>query len=1161
MKDWFILKKLEIFNWWTFSGDVETYYLDWDITVVSGDNWSGKSTLVDAFVSLFVPARMRKYNLSATEWSKKKSRNELSYIRWAYANKETENWVETAYLRWNKVWESTFSVLLWYFKDENSNREVTLSTFFRTTSTWIDKFFIVSEQELYLKQDFLEIINKTKSSNPITKLKTSLKAKTNTNIFSKFVEYVEVFSSIFGLRQNAIELFNKVVSLKEIKDLNSFFRENMLEKNPDILKEFDECEKNYLWVKDIYEKIIMSEEKLKILSPFMEIKKSYDAKMLDKQKVLYFEQNFKNYSYVIENWLISVKIKENTKDLEIIKIDKTSVEDNIHLETNEVKSIEKLLEDSDTTKRIKEIEGGVLLLQKEEWLRELNHRNYENFIEVLNKNSPIIPVVKGDENRGVLTEEKFQKNKSEINNKKQNLDKENIENEKKNIEYFTNKNDLDKELNISKNDLKYYQKRQNLLPERLSNIRKKICQRLGIEEKKLKFVCELIKVKKTEKSWIMPIEKLLHSFALEMLVPEELLKQVNDFVDSNNLKWKLKYNKVFSNNTYKSKEIWENYLISKLDIKHNNEFENWIKDKITTRFNYLCLNDNKSELYDKSSLVLTLSGLIKNKFSYVKDDREFSVKNYILGWDNKEKILLLEKQITNLDKKILKIKQNLEKILKIKQNYETFLRIYSKFEDIKTFTQIDYISLKNEIKEKNKEIINLKENDSELKTYREKLEIHKTKLIKFNTIRDKQIGKISNIDSELKKLNKRKNQIESSLKNINITELIDKFKNSKYNLVISNLENLSQTKEEILEKIISKKDRINEEITSFSNKMNGYSSSYREHKMTISEKNELQSNISTYEMWKYLEKEFHKINDEELYKYKEKFEKEFRETLFIRLNDFYNSLENEADYIKWKIETINKTLKTINYSKETFIEVALKSNNKKTDWIEEFKQNFRDKVVYKKELDMTDKMSVFEDIKDFMEDLINKDNETWRDNKIDVRNWFLFNIKENYRTDNSLKDIFESSSGKSWGQTIKLAYSVLAAALLYQYGIKDESESLMTNSMSKSFRLVVIDEVFAKLDIDNSKYVLDLFKTLGLQLFIITPTNTINVLEDYVQTIYFIANPDWNKSFKNKLDIKSRTLIEEKIKKKPENKAEKEFMKNEENKKADLEDMRREIGF
>jgi uncharacterized protein YPO0396 len=46
------------------------------------------------------------------------------------------------------------------------------------------------------------------------------------------------------------------------------------------------------------------------------------------------------------------------------------------------------------------------------------------------------------------------------------------------------------------------------------------------------------------------------------------------------------------------------------------------------------------------------------------------------------------------------------------------------------------------------------------------------------------------------------------------------------------------------------------------------------------------------------------------------------------LTDFYNSLENEADKIKNKIETINKTLKTINYSKDTFIEVNLKNNTK-----------------------------------------------------------------------------------------------------------------------------------------------------------------------------------------------------------------------------------------
>ena len=288
MKDWFVLKKFEVFNWWTFDWEVETYYLDWDITVVSWDNWSWKSTVVDALVSLIVPWRMRKYNLSATEWSKKKSRNEMTYIRWAYKNEETEQWVQTAYLRWNKAWESTFSVILWYFKNESTNKEITLATFFRTTSNWIDKFYIVSDVELFLREDFVNIVTNYNTTNPVSKLKNHLKIKLKTRIYNKFNEYEQDFSSIFWLRQNAIELFNKVVSLKEIKDLNSFFRENMLENNPHILAEFEECEKNYLWVQDIYEKIIESEEKLKILTPFMENKKKYDLKIVEKNKIIYY---------------------------------------------------------------------------------------------------------------------------------------------------------------------------------------------------------------------------------------------------------------------------------------------------------------------------------------------------------------------------------------------------------------------------------------------------------------------------------------------------------------------------------------------------------------------------------------------------------------------------------------------------------------------------------------------------------------------------------------------------------------------------------------------------------------------------------------------------------------------------------------------------------
>lgn len=309
--------------------------------------------------------------------------------------------------------------------------------------------------------------------------------------------------------------------------------------------------------------------------------------------------------------------------------------------------------------------------------------------------------------------------------------------------------------------------------------------------------------------------------------------------------------------------------------------------------------------------------------------------------------------------------------------------------------------------------------------------------------------------------------------------------------------------------------------------MNGFATSYRENRMTITEKNEIYSGIAQEDFREYLDREYHKIQDEELYKYKEKFEKEFRDNLFSRLNDFYHSLENEQAALLEKIAEINNTLKGIRYSKTTYIEIATKDNVKKTDGIEDFKKEFREKVIYKRELDMTDKIKAFESIKNLMEKLIAKEAEVWVANVIDVRNWFLFSVKERFAENDEIKDIYESSSGKSGGQTIKLAYGVLAAALLYQYGIKERNTNLFSSESSKSFRLVVIDEVFAKLDIDNSRYVLDLFDTLGLQLFIITPTNTINVLEDYVKTIYFISNNTGAKSFKNKLDIVSRQKIED----------------------------------
>ncbi len=1179
MKDWFFLKKFEIFNWWTFDKEIETFYIDDDITVVSGDNWSWKSTIVDALVSLLVPNQARKYNLSASD-SQKKSRTEITYVRWAYKNKETDDWIQVSYLRWNETWISTYSVLLAYFRDESNWREITLSSFFKTNSTSeIDKFFIISWQELFIKNDFVAILNNKELTSPISKLKQSLQNKIDTKIYDKFKEYQEDYSRKFWLRSNAVELFNKVVSLKEIKDLNSFFRENMLELNTEIQKEFQEVEKNYLWVRDIYEKIILSEEKLAILEPFIQTKKELEEKNQELKNISTLQENIQTYTNFLEKDLVKGEINIKKLDLESKNIQKDSKKSELIKLEEKQKDIEFTIKNSNFSKRLDSINTNIDFETKELHQRQKTFDDYCRYVKNSFKSEFLesrtvwaVSEFHSEKNSNLkekeifikdfeilekldLKEEDFLNHKNILKDFEKNIWIEKQDLLLKKSDKLAIKRELEQQIKQKKEDLNYFKNRQNLLPKKLSDIRTFICQNLEIKEEEISFICELIKVKPEEKSWEFAIEKLLSSFALEMLVPEHLIEKVNSFINSHNLKWKLKYNKITYIEDVKEEQA-EKYLISKLDFKSSN-FSKWLKHKIISKFDYICLNDTTDKDYYTFDKVLTLNWLIKNKNTYQKDDRDFFVKDYILWWDVKAKIEILEKDLQLLEKDFSKQKQEIEKIDNQLENIEVKTKNLILLENIKTFSQIDFKTPQNEIEKLKKEKKDLEDSNTDFKKYFSELEFLKTQISSKKQELESLQKDIWVLENIIEKLIKRFEKLDEILKNIDFSLVKNIFSNTKYDFEDITLENIIDKKEEKLETLNRKKDRLNESIQTLNNKLNWYAISYRENKMETSEKLEIWTNISVEDFRFYLEKQYHKIKDEELYKYKQKFEKEFRETLFIRLHDFYMSLENEETHIKEKIDEINKSLKDIKYSSTTYIEISLKPNTKKSDGIEEFKRNFKEKVIYKRELDIIDKMKAFEDLKNFMSELLDREREDWRNNMIDVRNWFLFSIKEKYLLWDDLKDIFESSSWKSGWQTIKLAYSILAAALLYQYWIKEEDNSILSSKLSKSFRLVVIDEVFAKLDIDNSRYVLNLFSSLWLQLFIITPTNTINILEDYVKTIYFISNKTWEKSFKNKLDIISRQKIEEKVKEKDISLEENKFLlKDKEKLNSSLDELR-----
>jgi uncharacterized protein YPO0396 len=120
---------------------------------------------------------------------------------------------------------------------------------------------------------------------------------------------------------------------------------------------------------------------------------------------------------------------------------------------------------------------------------------------------------------------------------------------------------------------------------------------------------------------------------------------------------------------------------------------------------------------------------------------------------------------------------------------------------------------------------------------------------------------------------------------------------------------------------------------------------------------------------------------------------------------------------------------------------------------------------------------------------------------IDVRRWRVF-AAEQINTEGQQVDYYSDSSGKSGGQKAKLAYTILASAIAYQYGLQD------TNAGDRSFRLVVIDEAFSKLDDDNARFAMKLFDQLGLQLLVVTPMQQLHIIEDFVHAYHVVVNND-----------------------------------------------------
>ena len=300
-------------------------------------------------------------------------------------------------------------------------------------------------------------------------------------------------------------------------------------------------------------------------------------------------------------------------------------------------------------------------------------------------------------------------------------------------------------------------KNKNNISGRESEIREMILEHTGATKDEIPFIGELIRVNPAEMEWEGAIEKILHNFALHLLVPDEYYHEVNKFLNSNDLKGRITYYRYRTYNSLAGMETFtadDTRLLDKIEIRPDSEYEEWIRDTIFQKYNYACV-ENLEEFERYQEKAVTREGLIKFSHDrHEKDDRPqvVSKANYILGWDNQDKIALLQHGIKELQEKDIELMAKLNDINSEKQKLQYDYDMSKKLVDMfKDFDAVNWKEYATRLQEKLSDKAELEKNNNTIQALQKQLEQVRQAIrkISLEEIRDK-VSQISDIKSKIK---------------------------------------------------------------------------------------------------------------------------------------------------------------------------------------------------------------------------------------------------------------------------------------------------------------------------------------------------------------------------------------------------------------------------
>ena len=1106
----FRLQRFEVYNWGTFHERVWALAPGGDNCLLTGDIGAGKSTLVDAVTTLLVPVQRITYNKAAGAESRERTLR--SYVLGHYKSERGESGFSAKAVALRD--HNSYSVILGHFYNEGYDRHVTLAQVFwmRDTQGQPARFYVVADRPLTIAGDFAGF------GTDINNLRRRLRGQRELELHDSFPPYGAALRRRFGIdTEQALELFNQTVSMKSVGNLTDFVRGHMLEAFPvqarieALIGHFDDLDR-------AHEAVLKAKAQIAALEPLAADCQRHEELNARVEELRACRDTLQSWFAQLKGDLLEQRLQRLDGELERLESRLLRLAEQRRERFSRRDDIKQAISESGGD-RLERLKSEIERLEQQQSERRRRARDYDQLAGRLEL-SP------------AADEAGFRANLGHIDEALAEMDDQESELQNRLTEQIVafrackeRHDELDAEL------VSLRQRRSNL-PAAMLALRERLCEDLALAAEALPFAGELIQVREEASDWEGAIERLVHGFGLSLLVPDAHYLAVADWVDRTQLRGRLVYFRVRERRDTGVPAIHPDSLVRKLAIKPESEFWAWLEQELSRRFDLACCKD--LDQFRRERKAITRAGQIKGVGErHEKDDRHRidDRARYVLGWSNEAKIAALEKQRRDEQGQLQVLGARLADTEAGQKRLRERAGWLNRIVANRDFRELDWRSLTLEIQRAQEERKALEQASDVLRTLQEQLAtldkaLKVTEAELTDAQREQATTEAKRADAgdalgEARALAESKPE-ETRARYFPRLDAMRAEALGEHKLSVESCDNRHSEMREWLQtridngekRIARLRDRVIDAMRSYKN---AWPLETSEVDVSIEAAGEYRAMLE-------------RLRVDDLPRFESKFKTLLNENTIREVAGFQAQLNREREDIRERIDTINRSLREIDYNPNRYI--CLLAERAHEVEIGAFREGLRacTEGTLTGSEDAQYSEVKFLQVKAIIDRFRGREGQSeadarWTRKVTDVRNWFVFSASERWCEDDSEYEHYTDSGGKSGGQKEKLAYTVLAASLAYQFGLE------WGEQRSRSFRFVVIDEAFGRGSDESARYGLELFKRLNLQLLIVTPLQKIHVIEPFVASVGFVHSEDGRHAMMRSLSIEEYRAEQEARKK------------------------------